>query len=166
LAKKIITATLLIFALGSLGYMVIYELVSKPAEITEISNSNTTLDANEKTSLQEQKVVVYYFFGNIRCETCHKLESYAQESLQNNFADEIKAGLIEWKPVNTDETQNRHFIKDYELVSKSIVLSNTLAGKEVSWKNLDKIWELVGNKDKYVEYIKVNVAEFLKEQPQ
>jgi len=36
-------------------------------------------------------------------------------------------------------------------------------GKEIKWMNMDKIWEYVGNKQRFIDYIKSEVANFLKE---
>ncbi len=43
------------------------------------------------------------------------------------------------------------------------ILSLVKDGKEIKWKNLDKIWEYVGNKQRFIDYVKSGVADFLKE---
>ncbi len=108
-------------------------------------------------------VVVYYFYGTGRCSTCHKLEGYAKEALDTYFKKELAAGQIAFNPVNVDQPANEHYVQDYQLYSKSVVLSMVEGGKEVKHKNLTKIWQLVGNKEKYLEYIKGEVETFLKE---
>ena len=40
--------------------------------------------------------------------------------------------------VNVDEPANEHFIKDYQLYSKSIVIVKMQDGKELKWENLDE----------------------------
>ena len=107
--------------------------------------------------------MVYYFHGDVRCPTCHKLESYAQEAVETTFAEELGAGLVQWKPVNVDRPENAHFVKDYQLVTKSVILSEVIDGRETDWKNLDKIWDLVGSKDVYLDYIRENVKIFLEQ---
>ena len=54
-------------------------------------------------------------------------------------------------------------MNDYKLYTKSLVLSLTKDGKEVRSRNLDKIWEYVGNKDRYENYVRDKVTAFLKE---
>lgn len=100
------------------------------------------------------KVVVYYFHGNVRCPSCIKLEEYSGEAINNGFQKELSAGSVEFRSINVDEEANKHFIQEYQLVSRSVVVSKIENGKEVKWKNLDMIWHLVGNHDKYAEYIK------------
>lgn len=157
-AKKVLTILLLIFVVGSLAYMVVKE--NKPE-----SSTAQTDDAKEHhaTAEQDTRLIVYYFHGDVRCVTCHKLETYAKEALDTNFSDEIASGGIIWKPVNVDKPKNKHFIQDYELVTKSIILSRIVGGKETEWKNLDQIWQKVADKNEYMQYINDNIVEFLEE---
>lgn len=97
-------------------------------------------------------VVAYYFHGNARCPTCHKLEQYSREA--------IGPGL---KVINVDEKENGHYIMDYRLYSKSLVLSLVKDGKEIKWKNLDKIWEYSGNRQKFIDYVKNEMSALLKD---
>ncbi len=108
-------------------------------------------------------VTAYYFHGTFRCPTCHKLEQYAKESIESNFKDSLASGKLTFKIVNVEGQGNEHYMKDYQLYTKSLVLSFTKNGKEVRAKNLDKIWEYVGNKDRYENYVRDEVAAFLKE---
>lgn len=51
------------------------------------------------------------------------------------------------------EQGNEHFIKDYELYTKSVVIVDTRNGKQIRWKNLEKVWELLYSKDAFIKYI-------------
>lgn len=108
-------------------------------------------------------VTAYYFHGTFRCPTCHKLEEYAKEAIENNFKNDLASGKLSFKIVNVENKGNEHFAKDYQLYTKSVVLSLTRDGKEIRYKNLDKVWEYVRNKDRYENYVRDEVATFLKE---
>ncbi|MDD5166109.1 MAG: nitrophenyl compound nitroreductase subunit ArsF family protein [Candidatus Omnitrophica bacterium] len=108
-------------------------------------------------------VIAYYFHGVFRCPTCRKLEQYSKESIEANFKDALASGKIIFKVVNVEEKGNEYFTKDYQLYTKSLVISLVKDGKEVKFKNLDKIWEYVGDKQKFYDYVKEEVAVFLKE---
>ncbi|MEI8348951.1 MAG: nitrophenyl compound nitroreductase subunit ArsF family protein [Candidatus Omnitrophota bacterium] len=108
-------------------------------------------------------VYAYYFHGTMRCPTCHKLEQYSREAIENSFKAEIASGKLQFKTVNVDEKANEHFVGDYQLYTKSLILSLVQDGKEKKWKNLDKIWEYVGNKQKFIDYVKSGVTDLLKE---
>jgi len=65
--------------------------------------------------------------------------------------------------VNVEEKGNEHFVNDYRLYSKSLILSLVKDGKEIKSDNLAKVWEFLGNRDKFYEYVKNNVESYLKE---
>jgi hypothetical protein len=109
-----------------------------------------------------QKLIVYYFHNSARCYTCRKFESLTKDIMETRFAEDVKKGRVEYQVVNVDDSGNEHFIKDYSLFSKSVILSDTKDGKQNRWKNLDKIWEKVRNEDAYREYIETEVRSYLK----
>jgi len=108
------------------------------------------------------KVIAYYFHGTFRCPTCHKLEQYSKEAIESNFKDAIASGRLEFKVVNVEEKGNEHFVNDYQLYTKSLVISLVQGGKEVKSKNLAKIWDYVGNKQKFFDYLISEINSFLK----
>lgn len=111
---------------------------------------------------QPSKVIAYYFHGSFRCPTCHKLEQYSKEAIETNFKDALASGTLEFKTINVEDRGNEHFMNDYKLYTKSLVITLIQNGKEVKAKNLDKIWEYGGNKQKFFEYITGEVNNFLK----
>ncbi|MFH1453946.1 MAG: nitrophenyl compound nitroreductase subunit ArsF family protein [Armatimonadota bacterium] len=124
------------------------------------SNKNT---ANfVYASGNNQKVTVYYFHGNSRCANCIKIEKYVKEAVYGNFSKELKNKKLEFKVINVDEKKNNHFANDYKLYTKSVILSYDKNGKELEWKNLDKIWQLLGNKQAFQKYIVDEINSYLK----
>lgn len=107
------------------------------------------------------KVVAYYFHGTYRCTTCRTIEAYAHEAVQTGFAEALKAGKIEWRALNVEEPANRHFLKDYQLYTRSVVLASYQGDKQLRWKNLEKVWELVGDKGQFTRYVQGEVKTFL-----
>ena len=110
----------------------------------------------------EVRVVVYYFHGSFRCPTCNAMEKYSREAIETNYGDALKAGELEFMAVNVEDRGNEHFVKDYGLYTKALILSLVKDGKEVRSKNLNKIWELAKNKKKFVDYVAVEIGEFMK----
>jgi hypothetical protein len=106
---------------------------------------------------RQQKLIVYYFHSTMRCPTCHKLENCAKSEIEADFSDAIKTGRLEWKIINVEEAGNEHFVNDYKLYTKSVIVSTVKDGRELSWKNLDKIWQLVHDEGKYRQYIRDEV---------
>jgi hypothetical protein len=114
-------------------------------------------DTGKAPITKGRKIVVYYFHGNMRCHTCYNLENLAKSEVESDFASAIKKGKLEWQTINVETAGNEHFSNDYKLYTKSVIVSTIVDGKEVSWKNLDQIWQLVHNKTEYREYIKREV---------
>lgn len=112
---------------------------------------------------QNSKLIAYYFHGTFRCTTCRTIEQYSHDATQMYFAKKLGNGRLEFRPVNIEEPGNKHFIQDYQLVTRSLVLSLMSDGKETKWKNLADVWKLVRDKDKFFQYVKDEVEKFLKE---
>ena len=106
-------------------------------------------------------VRVYYFHGNARCVSCRKIEALAAETVRATFADEVKQGKVEWRVVNVEEPANKHFIQDYRLYTKSLVVVDLVDGTQVRWKNLERIWELLREDEVFRQYVRDEVRSFL-----
>jgi hypothetical protein len=108
-----------------------------------------------------RKVVATYFHGNVRCATCRKVETYAQEAVEQGFQAEIEAGAVEFRAVNVEEPENRHFIQDYQLMTRSVVVTQEIDGAVSQWTRLDQVWTFVGNRPAYLNYVQDAVRGYL-----
>jgi len=124
---------------------------SGPAKVGRVVPVNSSRVAENVPSAP--KVVVYYFHGNTRCITCKKIESFARSAIESGFAAELKTGRIEFRAVNVEEPNNEHFVQDYQLVTRSVVLSRIRNGKQDTWKNLDQVWTFVRDPDAFNRYV-------------
>jgi hypothetical protein len=124
-------------------------------------DASTAPAAAEAAVPKGDTVIAYYFHGKTRCPTCQSIEAYAHEAVDGGFADQLKAGTLQWQVVNFDEPANEHFQKDYELAAPSVVLVRFQGGKQADWRNLPEVWELVGDKKAFVEFVTKSVREFL-----
>ena len=115
-------------------------------------------DTGKTAKGTQDKIIVIYFHGNIRCPSCIELERLTKSEVETDFADAIRTGKMEWKIVNYDEKQNEHFVADYKLYAQSVVVSTIKDEKEISWKNLNRVWQLVHEEESFREYIKNEVA--------
>jgi len=109
------------------------------------------------------KLVAYYLHGTYRCPTCQSLERQSKETIETDFAGEIKAGKLEFQSLNYEVSPNEHFAADYSLMTRSLVLSLRKNGKEIKWKNLPAIWTHVHNPPVFREYVSGEVKAMLKE---
>jgi len=107
------------------------------------------------------KVVAYYFHLTARCTTCRTIESYSREVIEERFAGELTKGRLEYKMVNVQLPENRHFVKDYQLFTKSLVLVRFENGKQAEYKVLNDTWQLVGDKQSMQAYVEREVRGYL-----
>ena len=165
-AKTVIKTILLLFVFASIALMVINEIRAKePADLeSEIKSPAPQAISQPNPSVEQQptqKTILYYFHGTMRCPTCKKFESYTNEVLQMDFPDAMKSGTLEWRIVNVDLPENKHFVNDYQLYTKSLVIVKMQDGKQSEWKNLDKIWEIVSDKSIFMNYVKGEINGYL-----
>lgn len=91
---------------------------------------------------RQAALVTYYFHGTARCPICLKMEQYAREAIQEAFAAERTAGLIEWRAVNYDEHENEHYLRDFGLTASALVVVGGSSTTSPNWRVLDHVREL------------------------
>ena len=155
---------LIVFAINSKNKTKDSSLNQKDAAVTYsdsatnvMQNSVEVNNTNNNENNEETDYVVYYFHNNVRCSTCHKIENYTKEVFERNFKDKYT-----FKAVNISESENEHFINDYALYTKSVVLVQNQDGQEVKFVNLPKVWDNIRSEDSFKNYLKTEMSNFLK----
>ena len=133
------------------------------AVLTLLSTFGVTAFAGDGPAAGDRQVVAYYFHGKLRCKTCVGMEGMTADVLKTDFPAQLKDKSIDWRVVNYDEQANEHFIKDYQLVGPSVVLVELAGGRQVRYRNLDKIWQLAHEEDEFKQYVRVQITAFLKQ---
>jgi len=120
--------------------------------------------ADSKPSVSSgNQVIAYYFHGTFRCDSCLKIEKYSREAIEQNFKNEINSGKLVFKVINIEDKGNEHFMNDYQLYTKSLVITLVKDGKEVKYENLKLVWEYLSNQSKFHDYVKSGIESYLKE---
>lgn len=146
--KTILGVAVVVFAAGALVYTV----------------ARRTADGEAAETLPEDAVVVTYFHGPIRCPTCNEIERLAFETFETSFPEALADGRLLWRAVNREAPGRTHYTERYRLVTQSVVVSERRDGKEVRWKNLDKIWAYVGDPALFRPYVREEVAAYVDEE--
>ena len=142
--KSVITLLLLLFVGASVGYFVYQESVGRGGG-----------PRVEDWSQVEHKVVAYFFHASQRCETCRKIESYAREALEGpSYADAWRSGLLEWRDLSYEDPRNEELVREYGVLTSTVVLVAWRQGQDKRWKNLERVWELVHDKNAFIEYVR------------
>jgi hypothetical protein len=121
--------------------------------------------ADSYASDNQCKYIAYYFHSTQRCPTCRKIEAFSREAIQNSFADELKNGTLVFQAINVEEPQNRHYIQDFKLYTKSLVITKVAGDKTGDkterFRNLPKVWELVYSQADFTKYVKTEISSFM-----
>ena len=124
--KQVVSFLLLAVVGVSLGLMVMREM-NRPV-------------ASGTAAVAQQGTVVYYFYGNHRCATCNKMEALTVKALKDKN--------VTYKAVNIDEPANEHYVKDFQLDARVVVIQ-----KRGAFTKMEKVWDLVGDEEAYIAYI-------------
>jgi hypothetical protein len=135
----------------------------RPPARVPLATPLTSVTPIERTpaAAPRHKVVAIYFHGDVRCFTCRKVEDYAKEAVEEGFGNQIATGEVEFRAVNVDRPENRHFIQDYQLTNKSVVVVDEVGSAVTRWVKLDQVWALVGNRDAYLVYVQDAVRAYV-----
>lgn len=106
-------------------------------------------------------VRVTYFHTTARCVSCYKIEALSETTVRATFGAALSQGDLVWRTINLDEPGSAHFVHDYGLFTKSVIVSEVVGGTEVRFKNLDRVWNLLGDEQAFSQYVADEVRGFL-----
>ncbi|MBN2693835.1 hypothetical protein JXR93_04150 [bacterium] len=163
--KKSGTLILILFVIASVGFLAFKKIKANNMGKNEISkkipdnkeNKNTTITKNLKNYVK-----VYYFHTTGRCYSCKRIEELTKNTLETKFKKEIESKKVVFHEINTDLPENKHYLTDFKLYSKSVVVEKISDEKSENWKNLDKVWSLLKNDEQFQQYIFEEIDSFLK----
>lgn len=167
--RRVTQIVLAIFIVASIGYMLVKQINGQPASEYNSAIQIPDVEAKAKEShpdtpsksAGDHKIIAYYFHGIARCPSCRKIEAYTEKAVKSGFDEEIKARRLEWRVVNVDQPENSHYIKDYQLYTKSVVIVDMQGEKQARWKNLEKVWELLNDEGAFISYITNEVTAYM-----
>jgi hypothetical protein len=98
-------------------------------------------------------IQVTYFSSDVRCATCMRIERLTRETVTKNFPAELANGRIVLQTINLDGPGNEHFVQDYQLISKTVIVSDRAKGQEVQWENLQEVWSKQKDEQAFEAYV-------------
>ncbi|MDK2970739.1 MAG: hypothetical protein PWP23_494 [Candidatus Sumerlaeota bacterium] len=159
-SKVIVTSALLLFVGISLAAIVVKEMGRESAPVAAPETASPP-DAAVQAQ-EEGRYVVYYFHGDVRCQTCQTIEQQSHDAIATMFADQLDSGELEWRLVNYDKPENAHFRDDFQLAFQSVVVAEERDGRIVRWKNLADVWTKVHDTpQEFEEYVVDSTASFM-----
>jgi hypothetical protein len=132
-------------------------------EATETTATEKKAD-EKKAAEPSHQVYACYFHRTNRCPTCKKIGSYIEESVNTEFAPQIKDKSVRVMQIDFQDAKNEKFTKAYKISGPTLVIMNVSDGKVTTWKVAPKVWSLVSKKDDFSKYVKDEVQSYLKEE--
>jgi len=161
--RGLLKGVLLTFVVFTAGYAVGKEvgvrraLAHLPTGGPSSAAASGALAAPGETTAPRRRLVARYYHGTKRCVTCNKIEAYAKEALESRFAEDLASGRILWETANMDEIWNADAVRRYGLIRSSLVFLDVEDGEEKDYSVLQRAWDLVGEKDRFFDYVQSEV---------
>lgn len=76
------------------------------------------------------KLYVYYFHITQRCATCINIETTTKRVLEQYFRSQMDKGIIKFKAINVDLSENKAISEKYQVYGSSLLLVKMNNGKE------------------------------------
>ena len=133
----------------------------EPAPAAVVAEPKPAAPPVKKQSAAVKTATVYYFYTNARCSSCTTIEAYTREAVEKKFSAGYKGWAVAFKGVNIEEKANEHFVQDYWLDSKAVIVQKFSGDKPLNWGKLDKVWTLTGDKEAFISYIAEETGKLL-----
>ena len=109
------------------------------------------------------RVVAMYFHRTQRCPTCLKMGSYSEEAVKKGFAKQIKEGSVQFFYIDFQDKENAALTKGYKITGPALIVARIKDKKVKEYKDLKDIWKHVGEKPKFLKYVRDNVEAYTKD---
>jgi len=76
------------------------------------------------------RIEVLDFHNEHRCATCLEIERLTLQTLEQDYADAMKNGLISFRLINADEKANGEIVEKYTAYGTTLIVSSVKESKE------------------------------------
>jgi hypothetical protein len=150
--KSALRWMLLVIVFGSLAAFALNKSLAKDPGPTAAAPSESTVAAT---------VVVTYFTTDVRCDSCRTIEKLSRQAIEEGFPAEVASGTVVFRVLNTDRAENKHFVDNYEITNKTVIVSHQKNGKEAGWTNRQDVWLLLEKPSEFFTYVREPVQRYL-----
>lgn len=88
-----------------------------------------TQESNDADNTKD-RIEVLYFHGKKRCATCMAIEQRTRETLEEQFADELKNGSLVFRVIDISQPENEALADKYEVTWSSLFVCRRKGGRE------------------------------------
>ncbi len=95
------------------------------------SGNSKRQESNDRDNTKD-RIEVLYFHGKQRCATCMAIEQQTKETLEGQFADELKNGSLIFRVIDISQSENEALADKYQVTWSSLLVCRWKEGKESS----------------------------------
>ena len=131
-------------------------------EIRASATQDTLASQSKKTtSLADiDSLLVIHFHPEVQCSCCIKVGIYAKEGLEKFYAEPYKDSCIIFKEYNIDEDTST--AKRYKIFWSALGFER-FSGKTREFKEIESVWEICEEREKFLPNFKKELDEFMNE---
>jgi hypothetical protein len=128
-----------------------------------VSATLNTSAQNISTGHGKPAVYVYYFHPSERCPIDLTIEDNTRQTVQANFAKNLKDGSLKLLVLNTDEKANAKIAAGFDINAQALYIVKTVKGKEARTDLTEFAFSTSqGNPSKFKSRLKDEITEALK----
>jgi len=106
-------------------------------------------------------LVVTYFHARVRCPDCVVIETIARDVVETDFARELKTGQLHWRSIDYEDPKNKKLATHYDVEETGLVIAWRAQGKEIEWRVLPDVWDLVEDSPALADYILYEIDDLI-----
>jgi len=110
---------------------------------------------------EDVQVLVTYFTTDVRCTSCRTIEELSRKAIEEGFPQEVASGAVAFRVVNTDQPEHAHFVDEYGLTNKTVIVSHRRAGAELEFTDRQDVWLLLDEPEPFFAYVREPVRAYL-----
>lgn len=126
------------------------------------TGTTETLLASTTAEVQTApRYIAWYCTTSVRCASCLTIEKFSKAAILEDLAAEVNSGRLGFRMVNYEEKEHAHFATDFQLYTKSLVITEMDGDQILRWQNLPRVWELLGDEAAFRTYVKQGIIAFI-----
>lgn len=133
------------------------------SEQIRASETQDTVESKPKTTTclaDIDSLLVIHFHPEVQCSCCIKVGIYAEEGLEKFYAKPYKDSCIIFREYNIDE--DTITAKRYKIFWSALGFEK-FSGKTREFKEIESVWEICEEREKFLPNFKRELDEFLNE---
>jgi len=117
-------------------------------------------EVNDETEQIVEKLEIYYFHRTARCYSCKTIGQYVREVVEEKYGEQIKNGIIDFRELNVELSENKEIAKKYQASGSSLFI-NRIINNEDNIEQDTNVWRLLNDEAQFKNYLENKINSYL-----